>query len=527
MTCTDHTNSLAILIAAFTLTAAGVAAPVCATCHPKETARYLETGMGNSLLPAAPIAGGQIFHKRSESRIDVSVRDGRMVQRLSEAGLTAEYPMAYQIGSGKAGRGYIAHIGDYLIQSPAGWYNGQGWDVAPGFVASRFLDFDRVIDDDCLYCHANAAQFDESGRRFTGSALTAISCERCHGPSAEHVKHPSAKNIVNPARLNASARDSICEQCHLEGAARILNPGRNLQDYRPGDDLARTFVIYLRERNGESVKAVSQAEQLAESRCVQKSGGKLWCGSCHNPHSGRADRNREVREVCVSCHAKLSPAAHPKGPWECVSCHMPGVSPEDILHAAITDHRILRYRGEGRIEQPNNKDTLSTSGEPPARFRKRDLGLAELKVGAQDGIPAMAEAGMRLLESLPDLEKQNDPAVLAALATAKLQTGMASEALALIREAAEKQPRNASYAFYLALALGKANEIAAAERQFRRAIELDPSRKEFFIELCTLYIRQGRAGDLAETIDRYLSWNPNSIGFRFQRARLLPPEPEK
>ena len=123
---------LSMLAVALLFPAAGHGAPACATCHPKETARYLQTGMGNSLLPAAPVAGGRILHNRSGSRIDVIVQDGRMFHRLTEAGLTAEYPIAYQFGSGKAGRGYIAQAGDYLIQSPAAWYNPQGWMLRQG-----------------------------------------------------------------------------------------------------------------------------------------------------------------------------------------------------------------------------------------------------------------------------------------------------------------------------------------------------------------------------------------------------------
>jgi len=137
----------------------------------------------------------------------------------------------------------------------------------------------------------------------------------------------------------------------------------------------------------------------------------------------------------------------------------------------------------------------------------------------------MSDAGMQLLESLPDVEKHGDAVVLSALGAAKLQKGMVQEAMALIREAAERQPRNALYACYLALALGKSNDIMAAERQLSRAIELDPARKEPFIELCTLYIRQQRVRDLAATIDRYLKWNPQSVGFRLQRPKISPQEP--
>jgi tetratricopeptide (TPR) repeat protein len=509
-----------IFAVAALLPAAGLSAPVCAACHPQETASYLETGMGNSLLPAAPLAGGQILHGRSGSTIDVAVRNGRMFHNLSERGLTAEYPVAYQIGSGKAGHGYIVQAGDYLIQSPAAWYNPLGWDVAPGFVPTRLLDFDRVITETCLFCHAGEAQFSEDGRRFAGPAPTAITCERCHGPSAEHVQHPSARNIVNPARLPIAARDSICEQCHLEGETRILNPGKTWRDFHPGEDLAQTFAIYVRKQNGQSVQAVSHAEQLAKSRCARESDGKLWCGSCHSLHRKGPDRNREVREVCVACHATLSHTAHPQGQSECVSCHMPRVASKDIIHAAITNHHILRWPGAGGTGSEPGEETLAASREPPVEFRRRDLGLAELEVGSRRGVQPMTEDGIQLLESLPNDEKHTDAAVLSALAASKLQRGMLQEGMALLSQAAEKQPRNALHAFYLGLALSKSDDLAGAEQQLSHAIELDPSRKEPYIALCDIYEKQGRLRDVAAAIDRYLKWNPQSISFRLHRPKI-------
>ena len=64
----------------------GRSGPICATCHAKETARFLQTGMGNSLSAPAVLAGGQILHERSGSTIDVAVRDGRMFQPWSGGG---------------------------------------------------------------------------------------------------------------------------------------------------------------------------------------------------------------------------------------------------------------------------------------------------------------------------------------------------------------------------------------------------------------------------------------------------------
>src|SRR5581483_403743 len=115
-----------------------------------------------------------------------------------------------------------------------------------------------------------------------------------------------------------SARDSVCEQCHLEGETRILNPGKALHDFRAGEPLENTAVAYLL-KTAETGRAVTQAEELAESRCARESGGKLWCGTCHHSHRAAADRRREVRQVCGTCHSTLSKSAHPASATDCVS----------------------------------------------------------------------------------------------------------------------------------------------------------------------------------------------------------------
>jgi hypothetical protein len=288
-------------------------APVCAKCHAKETAAYLKSPMGNSIAPPTPLAAGRVARKASKIEMSIEEREGRMIHSLTENGLSAEYPIAYQIGAGKVGYTYIVRIGEYLFESPASWYRQHGWDLSPGYQRMPAVDFDRLIDSVCLFCHADNGKFLASdGRRFSGVKLEPIGCDRCHGPGEEHVRQPSAKNIVNPSKLARRARDSICEQCHLEGETRLLNPGKTWQDYHPGEELERTAVTYLFTENNQQVKAVAQVEQLALSRCVRESGGKLWCASCHKPHAA-------------------SKAAH-AGVTECISCHMPRLTSGDIPH---------------------------------------------------------------------------------------------------------------------------------------------------------------------------------------------------
>src|SRR5579884_936950 len=181
--------------------------PVCAACHPKETSAYLASPMGNSIAPPSPIAGSEIKHKPSGAEISIRETGGRMIHTLSVNGFTAEHTIAYQVGAGKVGHTYLVRVGDYFFESPASWYRQHGWDVSPGYQSMGSVDFDRPVEAACLFCHADNSKFIGSdGRRFSGAALEAISCDRCHGPADEHVRHPSKLNIINPAKLSRRAR---------------------------------------------------------------------------------------------------------------------------------------------------------------------------------------------------------------------------------------------------------------------------------------------------------------------------------
>ena len=167
---------------------------------------------------------------------------------------------------------YIVSIKGYLFESPVTWFPlrrlGPLTRLRSG-ADHRFRPADHR-DVPVLPCRrTSAVTADSDGRRPATSTLNAITCERCHGPAQEHVRQPSAANILNPRKLPQRARDSLCEQCHLEGDIRILNPGKNWRDFSPGEDLEQTMVAYILDDQGHKTKAVSQVEQLAQSRCTQ------------------------------------------------------------------------------------------------------------------------------------------------------------------------------------------------------------------------------------------------------------------
>lgn len=470
--------------------------------------------MGQSLGVPNPLLPGRVRQESSGSDISIEIHDGRMIHRLSERGLTAEYPITYQIGSGVRGRSYAVDIGNYLLESPVSWYRDHGWDISPGYEGMQLVDFDRPVTESCLFCHSGDAKFtDADKRRIAPGSVTAITCDRCHGSGEDHIRHPSTSNIVNPAKLPVEARDSICEQCHLEGETRVVNPGKSMESFHAGDNLTDTLITYLYQEGGKRRPAVSQVEELAASRCARASENRLWCGSCHDPHGERADRARQVKAVCTSCHPKLSPAAHPAGLKECVSCHMPPRPTANIAHVAVTDHRI-HLPGDTEQSPVTSTDSVVAWRPSPPQFRQRDLALAELQIGSEHHLPSIIRDGVRLLESLPEKQQNDDAAALSLLQSIYLNTSAPSKALALSEWAEAAEPNSATFAANLGIALKRAGDMRRAETQLLRAIDLDPSMMQAYAELAVLYDEEHRPEDARKIIDRFLNWNPQSIQFR-------------
>jgi len=440
-----------------------------------------------------------------------------MIQVLESQGLKAEYPVAYAVGAGRVGYSYLISIPPFLFQSPVSYYAQTGeWDVTPGYEPERVLDFTHPITTGCVFCHAGRMNlYSGTDDRFADPALTPISCERCHGAPEAHLKNPVRGSIVNPAKLKPRERDSVCEQCHLEGEARILNPGKHWQDFEAGEELESVFATYIRKTDPkEGIKAVSQVEQLALSKCARESGGRLWCGTCHSPHTTTTSRPKEIREACLSCHTNLFTSRRHQPAEECVSCHMPRLRPNDIAHAAITDHTIAVHRGNKQPVRELGNPAVSAWREPPAAFAERDLGLALFQIGSGTKNWPQVIHSYEILSQLP----RRDSVVLATLGALLLEQHHADLAVALYKEAMTLEPRNARYAYLLGTALAadvKSEPAAIAE--LRKSIELDPSAPDPYRELSRIYERTGQKGLSKQALRDYLKFMPQNLSFRREK----------
>jgi predicted CXXCH cytochrome family protein len=486
----------------------------CAGCHPKEVAAYARSPMARSLRTVADQPDGRLRHAASDSKIEIRhTPDGVMTQRLTSRGLTAEYPVAYAVGAGKVGFSYLIAIPPFLFQSPASYYSqAEVWDVTPGYEPERVLDFTHPISEGCVFCHSNTVNLvPGTDNQFRQPELSPISCERCHGSAQAHLRKASPGSIVNPAKLSSAARDSVCEQCHLEGEVRILNPGRHWQDFQAGSVLESVFSTYLvRTAPRFAEKAVSQSEQLSLSRCARESSGRLWCATCHDPHSSATNRAEEVRAACLGCHADLFAAQKHPPAAECVSCHMPRTRPSNIAHAAITSHR-LSLPSSKPVDPPKPAaGELTAWREPAAAIAARNLGLALFQSGSGARNSDEVYRSYQILAHLP----QRDPVVLATLGSILLQQKHPDVVVTLLKQASMAEPRNARFAYMLGVALDASGDRQAAIAELRHSIELDPSAPDTYRKLSEIYDQLGMNVLSKQTLTDYLKFMPQNIALR-------------
>jgi hypothetical protein len=483
-----------IRTAAALLSAAGMLAAVhpCQSCHPVQTKNFLGSPMGRALSEPSGGESGEFVHAVSGSRFTIRANGAAAIHKLERNGIVAEHSIAYRIGSGNHATGYLVRTGDALFQSPVAFYNRRGvWDVAPGYEANPRPDFNRRITDDCLSCHSN-------GRL---DAPEAISCERCHGLTAEHLRRPVRSTILNPVRLAIAQRDSVCEQCHLSGETRVASPGKSLTSFQVGQTLEENFSVFVYDQPRNDLRVVSHAEQLALSRCARETEGKLWCGSCHAPHGEKVD----VTTKCRSCHGGRLPASHASR-TECVSCHMPKRQAVDGGHTAFTDHRIglgletlVEARGERRLRP--------WRAGREAAVDARNFGLAEIIVGEKDGSASLINSGYRKLQSVfPRFERDAD--VLASLGMVLFLKDQTNDALKLMSAAVAARPNDAALQEKLAVVQRGSEDLTRARESLERAITLDPLAETAYHLLADL---QPSAELRRSVLERYLKVNPQSV----------------
>ena len=274
-----------------------------------------------------------------------------------------------------------------------------------------------------------------------------------------------------------------------------------MADFQPGQRLEDAYTIYVAAQPpGGTLKVISHAEQLALSACARASGGKLWCGTCHNPHETPARPAAYFRERCLSCHGPTLEKSHAAPGRDCLGCHMPRLPARDGGHTAFTDHRIAR-RPEPRSDTVLQA-SLAAWREPDPRLRERNLAMALVAVGLQNQSSPEAIRGYRMLNQV-EKDYPDDPALLTMLGSVLLRAKQPAEALRHFEKVLLLRPAYAPYEVNAASALIAAGRKAEAVRHLERALELDALLEPAVELLSGLYKERGDGPRAARLIARY------------------------
>jgi tetratricopeptide (TPR) repeat protein len=516
----------------------------CAACHPKEVQGFLATPMAQSMGPSSRGPSGNFYHDVSKTRFTIESSPGRVTQRMERDTLTSQNTIAYSVGSGTHAVAYLVQVGNHLFQSPLSFYATSGWGMSPGYEKLKDPDFDRAVRPQCLFCHAGEVRpiADTLNAYEKPPFAEAISCERCHGSASAHLRSPAPGSIINPAKLEPRARDSVCEQCHLDGEVSIPNLGKETTDFRAGERLEDVYTLYVYQSSRDPAKPnpltiISQSQELALSKCALKSADKLWCGTCHNPHELPKQPVAYYRDRCLKCHGAALLNSHPKPNQDCFGCHMPRLPVGRGAHTIFTDHRIAIYTPQelarlrsASIENGSvpatNKDELVPWHNPPPHFAERNLGLAYALVGRRLDASAFIRRGYELLLSASN-DFPNDPALLRAMGNAATSLRAEASAQALFSKVLSVKPNSALVYYDMAFAAARAGNTESAIEYLEKTLQVDPFLVTPYKELARLYTISQQSALARETYGRFLKAFPESIEAKKDvlRSADSPPRP--
>jgi Cytochrome c554 and c-prime len=328
-------------------------AKACAACHPQNYETQSRSGHAQALFPAAqhPLVH-EVFARPEWSRSP----DARFVFSDPPGGPRVhayygerqiEMPIEWAFGSGDKGITFVSHLEqERYIEYSFTWYGAthamaltaghpgeqpQSLTQALGVVYDAFSVPATILA--CFQCHSTGP-VDLSDDFAIRPAELGVRCEVCHGPGQQHVAavrqgdtEKARSLILNPARLPAAKINELCGNCHRVPAAS-------------GQAFDFSDPWHVRH----------QPPYLSRSRCFRESQGALTCFTCHDPHQ-KLQRNapEHYNARCTTCHKDLE--AHPALTADattplsdCITCHMPKVSPQPYL--SFTNHWIGIYRGQ-------------------------------------------------------------------------------------------------------------------------------------------------------------------------------------
>jgi hypothetical protein len=328
----------ALLLFAWAGLAANVSGPrdvrQCATCHAAQATLHPGTSMAHAAETVAEcgiLRAHPHLHLRL-GRFDYAIeRKGEQsIYTVSDGAGTLTVPIKYAFGLGDAGQTYIFERNGEYFESFVSFYKAlDGLDITIGDQALRPSSLEDAAGRHigaqeialCFSCHTTDAIHD--GALVEQKLIPGVQCERCHGPTVNHLaglKTGDAKLFAMKKLTAMTAEDSahFCGQCH------------------------RTWE-FVAEHGPHGVGNVRfQPYRLTNSKCFDVDDVRMSCTTCHNPHQSVDRVAADYDAKCQACHVaggKAGAKICTVGTKDCTSCHMPKVELPGSHHQ-FTDHDI-------------------------------------------------------------------------------------------------------------------------------------------------------------------------------------------
>lgn len=307
----------------------------CANCH-EQGRTFWETGHAQTLHPVDDAESAALLKAllqnpaARDEGTTVRTEGGQFLAVNQLDKFRSESALGWCFGSGKHARTWVGTLPDSrgvtdLLEFRWSWYREiEGFDITPGqpdepgagYYAHLGLLFDHPKARRCFSCHATSLPLD-AGEIQQSHIRAGVTCQRCHGPRAEHV---ATDGIIGDGFWSrASQQESVehCAECHRSAAEQ--DPSTIVPD---NPDIARF-----------------QPVGLVQSACFQKS--SMTCVTCHDPHRPLDAQDSLGVWQCSQCHDGARndhPRCRAGHVDDCVRCHMPKVSMDRPIR--FTDHWI-------------------------------------------------------------------------------------------------------------------------------------------------------------------------------------------
>lgn len=360
----------------------------CVSCHKEQGLSYLHTShhLTSQLANKESVLGS--FHEGSNilTIVDptttsepflyfkMEAKDGgyyeTAVTGWGNQVQTRTEPINIVTGSGVRGATYLYWQGSQLYELPVSyWTDGRQWINSPGY-ENGSVDFSRRVNPGCLECHATyirpLSQDPSTNRYDRDSLVTGISCERCHGPGANHVARQKAGSasastgqaILNPAKFSRDRQVDLCALCHNGVQREATAPPFS---YMPGKPLSDYFRLLQTDPAEHPDVHGNQVGLLQRSRCYLSS-PNMTCSTCHDVHA-KEQPAAAYSAKCLTCHqwqsCGVSKTIGHSIANNCIDCHMP-VEPtrvivsetaDKVVRATMRNHWIKIYPSTGKVRQ--------------------------------------------------------------------------------------------------------------------------------------------------------------------------------